>query len=150
MSQCRKVVFVGIVLVSAHTAVWGQDRRAESSVERTARNFFDTHDSNGDQKLTKQEFPAQLAGIFNRADQNRDGFVDLAEDITYRKRQRDNPSRRVPAGVRAIRDVEYARIGEKQLLLDLYVPEHSDEKLPLIVSKLAQEARAYSRLIRTR
>ena len=36
-------------------------------------------------------------------------------------------------GVRALRDIEYARPGGKPLLLDLYLPEKTDAPLPLIV-----------------
>src|SRR6478672_2957714 len=39
----------------------------------------------------------------------------------------------VPPGVKAVRDLEYARVGEKKLLLDLYVPEKADGPLPLII-----------------
>jgi acetyl esterase/lipase len=39
----------------------------------------------------------------------------------------------IPAGVKVIRDQEYARVGEKRLLLDLYLPEQSPAPLPVIV-----------------
>jgi acetyl esterase/lipase len=39
----------------------------------------------------------------------------------------------VPPGVKVERDLEYARVGEKKLLLDLYVPEKADGPLPLII-----------------
>jgi acetyl esterase/lipase len=39
----------------------------------------------------------------------------------------------LPAGVKALRDLEYAHVGEKRLLLDLYRPEKAEGKLPLIV-----------------
>jgi acetyl esterase/lipase len=42
-------------------------------------------------------------------------------------------TRRTPAGVTVHRDVEFAKIGERRLLLDLYVPEKADGPLPLIV-----------------
>jgi acetyl esterase/lipase len=38
-----------------------------------------------------------------------------------------------PAGVKVLRDLEYARVGEKKLLLDLYLPEKADGPLPVIV-----------------
>jgi len=50
------------------------------------------------------------------------------------RRDRRPRQARVPEGVRAVRDVEYARAGGKALLLDLYVPEEAPEKaLPLVV-----------------
>lgn len=41
---------------------------------------------------------------------------------------------RLPEGVKVLREFEYAKIGEKSLLLDLYLPETFDGKLPVIVS----------------
>lgn len=39
----------------------------------------------------------------------------------------------LPSGVMAFRDLEYAQVGGKRLLLDLYVPEQADGPTPLIV-----------------
>jgi acetyl esterase/lipase len=39
----------------------------------------------------------------------------------------------IPAGVKVVRDLEYGRIGQRKLLLDLYLPENSDKPMPLIV-----------------
>src|SRR5688500_6602753 len=43
---------------------------------------------------------------------------------------------RLPAGVKVIADLEYARVGDKSLQLDLYLPQGHDPKtarLPLVV-----------------
>jgi len=40
----------------------------------------------------------------------------------------------VPKGARVVRDLEYARVGDKKLLLDLYMPEQADAPLPVIVA----------------
>ena len=47
----------------------------------------------------------------------------------------DRPARKGPdlAGIKAMRDTEYAKVDGKSLLLDLYVPEKADAPLPLIV-----------------
>jgi acetyl esterase/lipase len=42
-------------------------------------------------------------------------------------------SPRVPEGVKAHRDLEYAKTPEKTLLLDLFVPEKADSPVPVIV-----------------
>lgn len=39
----------------------------------------------------------------------------------------------IPAGVNFIRDVEFARVGEHVLRMDLYIPENAREPLPTIV-----------------
>lgn len=41
---------------------------------------------------------------------------------------------RVPPGARLLADLEYARAGDKKLLLDLYLPEKPAGKLPVIVA----------------
>jgi len=38
-----------------------------------------------------------------------------------------------PEGCKALRNLEYARVGEKSLLLDLYLPEKPDGPLPVVV-----------------
>ena len=43
------------------------------------------------------------------------------------------PRVRMPEGVRALRNLEYARVGEKSLLLDLYLPEKASGPLPVIM-----------------
>ncbi len=39
----------------------------------------------------------------------------------------------LPAGVQVERDIEYARLGDRPLRLDLYVPERAERPLPLVV-----------------
>jgi acetyl esterase/lipase len=39
----------------------------------------------------------------------------------------------IPPGVKVLKDLEYARIGDRRLLLDLYLPEKGERPLPLII-----------------
>src|SRR3972149_1699577 len=43
------------------------------------------------------------------------------------------PRVRIPEGVKTLRNLEYARVGEKSLLLDLYLPEKASGPLPVIM-----------------
>jgi acetyl esterase/lipase len=43
------------------------------------------------------------------------------------------PGIQAPKGVEMLRDLEYARVGEKRLLLDLYLPEQAQAPVPLII-----------------
>jgi len=43
------------------------------------------------------------------------------------------PGAEIPPNVRVLRDLEYARVGEKSLLLDIYLPVGAEESLPVIV-----------------
>ncbi len=47
--------------------------------------------------------------------------------------QAGNPAGMELPGVKVYRDLEYARAGDKSLLLDLYLPEKSQHPLPLII-----------------
>jgi len=47
--------------------------------------------------------------------------------------QPKNPPGIELAGVKILRDLEYARVGDKSLLLDLYLPEKTQRPLPLII-----------------
>lgn len=47
--------------------------------------------------------------------------------------QAQPPAPNVPEGAKVVRDLEYARVGEKKLLLDLYLPEKAESPLPVIV-----------------
>ncbi|MGD0519305.1 MAG: prolyl oligopeptidase family serine peptidase, partial [Thermoguttaceae bacterium] len=47
--------------------------------------------------------------------------------------QNQKPTGKELPGVKYLRDLEYARAGEKSLLLDLYLPEKSQRPLPLII-----------------
>ena len=106
--------------------------QATELLKRSAQ-FVEKHDANKDGKLSEDEFPKQLKAAFARVDMNKDGMVTVKEDAAYRVRQTRG---KIPAGVTAHRDLEYAKIGDKRLLLDIYVPDttaDSDEPLPLIV-----------------
>lgn len=106
--------------------------QATEMLKRSAQ-FVEKHDANKDGKLSEDEFPKQLKAAFARVDMNKDGMVTVKEDAAYRVRQTRG---KIPAGVTAHRDLEYAKIGDKRLLLDIYVPDttaDSDEPLPLIV-----------------
>src|SRR5262245_48325920 len=39
----------------------------------------------------------------------------------------------IPSGVQVLRDLEYGRVGERPLRLDLYLPENGRRPLPLVI-----------------
>ncbi len=47
--------------------------------------------------------------------------------------QAQPPAPKVPEGAKVVRDLAYAWVGEKKLLLDLYLPEKAESPLPVIV-----------------
>ena len=96
----------------------------------------------------------KAAQLFEENDANKDGFLTLEEDIAYRglrlankKRQQtaqpDRPQQarssgrisrsRVPEGVAVERDIVYARIGERNLPLDIYIPKKGRRPMPVII-----------------
>ncbi|GAJ13590.1 unnamed protein product, partial [marine sediment metagenome] len=118
-------------------------------IRTKAEKFFRRNDSNKDGLLSRDEFPAGLSRLFNRIDTDKDGLITLEEDITYRRNRssRRQPNQRasrqqqsgrsrevqLPTGAKVQRDIVYARVGDRKLLLDLYLPPKSSAPLPVIV-----------------
>ena len=123
-----------IVFLLSTAVLWAQPSAPNRDAEQSAR-FFQNNDADGDGKLTLQEFPERNRGAFERVDNDKDGFVTPQEDLAYRVGRRSNRRRaELPAGVRVLRDIVYARAPEQELKLDLYLPANRPEKpLPLIV-----------------
>ena len=107
--------------------------------ERTRRDPFKEWDKNADGFLSLEEFPKQLGErLFNRIDADKDGRISRKEDDTFRARNgRSNPRNqkpsRLPAGIKLQRDVVYATVGDRKLVLDLYLPEKVSKPLPIVV-----------------
>ena len=59
--------------------------------------------------------------------------ADPSPPVSASERPRNSAEVRAPEGARIMRDLEYARVGEKKLLLDLYLPEKATGPLPVIV-----------------
>ena len=104
---------------------------------RRAEQFFARNDANKDGKLSREEFPKAQARLFDRIDTNNDGLVTLEEDAAFRRnRQRQTAQTRnkpLPKGVKVERAIVYGRVGERELLLDLYLPERASQRpLPVV------------------
>ena len=101
----------------------------------TFEQFSSRHDTNKDGKVERDEFKG-APQWFRWLDQNGDGTV-TAEEFQKRTqrdgRQQPGGGRRVPDGVKVHRDLEYANVDGQSLKLDLYLPEKSDAKPPLLV-----------------
>ncbi len=127
---------LSLLLPTIHLSANPQDdsapqELAQASTEKTA--FMEVNDKDGDGKLTKEEFPELARRLFDRVDRNGDGFVDAEEDAAFRKSRQSDGDRNPAQGVATKFDVEYARIGNRGLLLDLYIPENAEARLPCIV-----------------
>ncbi len=76
--------------------------------------------------------------LIKRFDKDGDGRLnteerEAARQEVQKRTPQQNRDQKVPAGVKALRDVEYARMDDKPLLLDLYLPEHAPKPMPVIV-----------------
>lgn len=107
----------------------------------TFEQFAERHDRDKDGDVTRDEYQGP-ALLFRLADRDGDGAVTKAEynaatDRLRKARQesakRPGWGRKPPVGVKAIRNVEYAKVDGLSLKLDLYVPEKSDANHPLLV-----------------
>jgi acetyl esterase/lipase len=117
--------------VAAEPNQQNQPRRGRFTFEQ----FSTRHDTNKDGEVERDEFKG-APQWFRWLDQNGDGIV-TAEEFQKRTqrdgRQQPGGGRRVPEGVKVLRDLEYANVDGQSLKLDLYVPEESDRKPPLLV-----------------
>jgi len=107
----------------------------------TFEQFARRHDRDKDGDVTRDEYQGP-ALLFRLADRDSDGAVTKAEynaaTARLRKARQGSPKRpgwgrKPPQGVKAIRNVEYAKVDGLSLKLDLYVPEKSDANRPLLV-----------------
>ena len=115
-------------------------KKKESPELRGAQQFFRKNDRNGDGKLSREEFPERMRQMFARIDANKDGFLTLAEDASFRRsrqsrQQRPNRSAgtQLPAGATLERDIVYSQVGDRKLLLDLCLPADRSAPVPVIV-----------------
>ncbi len=139
---------VTAVLTATAVAEQAATRPAQPTAAKTGQvaiptfeQFARRHDRDKDGDVTRDEYqgPARLFRLANRYG---DGAVTKAEytaatDRIKKARQgsakRPGWGRKPPAGVKAIRNVEYAKVDGLSLKLDLYIPEKSDAKCPLLV-----------------
>ncbi len=104
-------------------------------------------DQDGDGKLTRDELPEPMRGMFERVDTDHDGFITTEEDAAFRARNRDAKQRAakqgaqsapgggapVPDSMEAIRDIPYAETDNRRQALDLYLPKRPADAPPLPV-----------------
>jgi len=128
--------WVGAGVAAARGQQDGPAQEARPSAGRVAfERFAARHDANHDGKIEREEFRGSAA-LFNWLDQDGNGVV-TAEEFAKRA---ESLARRgaqagwgLPRGVTALRDLEYAQVDGKSLRLDLYLPERSATKPPLLV-----------------
>lgn len=116
--------------------------------QRAAERLVKANDTNGDGRLSRAEFPDRFKRLFATVDADKDGFVTVAEDAAYRAKRNRRPAsapRKAPAGkggarnlglpegASVLRDIVYAKVGERELLLDLYLPPNPKGKLPVVM-----------------
>ncbi len=142
MNELRFFMLALAVYMSFTAANSGlaQDREAQPP-----SGVFRNWDKNGDGKLTREELPGQVRQNFDRVDTNKDGFITPDEDAAFRNRngrvqnakQKKSPAKapRLPANIRATRDLSYADNDNPRQRLDLYLPAAptSDKPLPVVV-----------------
>lgn len=98
--------------------------------EEASKRLFQRNDSNKDGMLDRSEFPKNLIRLFPRVDADKNGRISLEEDIAFRKRQKGSGA---PTGVKVLRDIEYSRVGDRVLPLDLYLPAKPQKPMPVVM-----------------
>ena len=131
-AACPSLILI-LTLIHVGTAAEQAQPNQPRRGRFTFQQFSARHDSNRDGKVERDEFKGNPQ-FFRWLDRDGDGVVTREE--FEKRRQRDGrqwTGRRIPDGVKALRDLEYANVDGESLRLDLYVPEKSDRKPPLLV-----------------
>jgi len=127
-------------------------RNTGSGIAERIMDSWLSMDKNSDGKITKDEAEGRLKANFERNDANKDGFLDRDEldalsqrlfagrSVQSQPNQRTVPQEpgrsqqaKLPADTKTERDIVYARLGDRKLLLDLYLPPRGSGLLPVIV-----------------
>lgn len=122
-----------LTLALIHVGPAAEQNQQNQPRRFTFEQFSTRHDTNQDGKVEKDEFKG-APQYFRWLDQNGDGTV-TAEEFQKRTQRdgRQGAGRRIPEGVKAVRDLEYANVDGESLRLDLYLPQKSETKPPLLV-----------------
>lgn len=143
------------IIFAAALALWGglasvAQSQSVNGHRAAAERLVNSNDKDGDGRLSRAEFPDQFKRFFAAIDADKDGFVTVAEDAAFREQRVRRPTsssrgritgkggdrnRGLPEDAKVLRDIVYARVGERELLLDLYLPPNSDakRKLPVVI-----------------
>ncbi|MCH8218210.1 MAG: alpha/beta hydrolase fold domain-containing protein [Planctomycetes bacterium] len=145
---------ISMLLVALSSGAATAQEAVNPKHRKKAVQLFEENDANKDGKLSRGEFPLRYRGRFDTIDTNSDGFLTLEEDIAYRasrlanktRQQAAQPERsqqarpsnrtnrsRIPEGVTVERDIVYARIGDRDLPLDIYIPDTAVRPMPVII-----------------
>ncbi len=123
-----------ILPVVCSAAAWGQTPQVPTGQGRVAfEQFAARHDANRDGQIQQDEFQGNPQ-YFRILDSDGDGKVTAEE---YQRAappaNRQAAAMQLPAGVKVLRDLEYAQVDGATLRLDLYLPEISETRPPLLV-----------------
>lgn len=131
------LALLSIVLSSSETGLSQESSPKRSPQQKgfTFKQFSQRHDDNKDGKISLDEFKGAKQA-FKRLDKNGDDIVTEAEFKVLIGRNETRVSgrgRKVPEGVKAMLDLEYAKVDRQSLKLDLFLPKTSKTKPPLLV-----------------
>ena len=136
------LIVIAICFISLTFAV-GQERDVLDSdpaikqklKEITFEEFALHYDRNGDWRISREEYEGDEQ-LFKALDRNGDGVITQVEFVTTKrggKLQHPVRRRKPPEGVKAFWDLEYAKVNGESLRLDLFVPQNTKTKPPLLV-----------------
>ena len=137
MSMWRTRGFVGVLCLAAGALLVAgerpQGRDAEALARRQSEQFFARMDKNKDGKVSRDELPEGMRGVFDRVDRNQDGAITPDEDMAFRAaraRQGGGRTRRPAPPEPDHANVKYGP--HERNVLDLWLAK-SDVPTPLVI-----------------
>jgi acetyl esterase/lipase len=108
---------------------------AISALAQQPSDAFKKLDRNGDGKISQDEFPRNVARLFEQIDSNHDGAISPEEDAAFRRVPAPGDAPRLPANVRGEFDIAYAGTEAAHQKLDLLLPKEpaGEGPLPVVV-----------------
>lgn len=116
MFGTRKWLGVALFAATIQTSHLAAQQTAPAGRGALRRELIERFDKDGDGEISREERAAARKGL------RQGGRVQqkLVETV-------------LPESVRVVRDVEYARVGDQPLLLDLYLPKPEGEPFPVVI-----------------
>ena len=126
------LVFLPIVWLNCPSVTAQSVVPSDSGKPKKPDGRFLRWDKNKDNRLTREELPSAIRGNFDRVDTDQSGWISVDEHFSFLNRTPDESAGAL-ANIKKWKNLAYVNQGHERQRLDLYLPQPSSTKLPLII-----------------